>query len=89
MRVRALEAEQRLQRLEYQQSNMNTAMVAGMLLNTGFLLSALSPAGAVPITARVLMWAGGAGVAKWGLGVLKLKGFEKKLVSNNASAKKK
>lgn len=72
VRVRALEAEQRLQRLEYQQNNMNTALIAGLLLNTGIVLSALSPTGAAPLTARMLLWAGSAGVAKWGLGVLKL-----------------
>ena len=55
MRVRALEAEQRLQRLEYQQANMNTALIAGLALNTGILLSALSPAGAAPLAARALV----------------------------------
>jgi len=89
VRVRALEAEQRLQRLEYQQANMNTALIAGLALNTGILLSALSPAGAVPLTARALVWLGTAGVAKWGLGVFKLNGYEKKLASSNASGKKK
>jgi len=68
---------------------MNTALIAGLALNTGILLSALSPAGAVPLTARALVWLGTAGVAKWGLGVFKLNGYEKKLASSNASGKKK
>jgi len=88
VRVRALEAEQRLERLELAQSNTNTIMIAGLLINTGLILSALAT-GPAPLAARAMVWAGSAGVFKWGLGTMKANAFEKKLVKSNASGKKK
>lgn len=85
--MRALEAETRLQRLEIKQSNMNTAIITGLLLNTGLVLTAVA-AGPAPILARGLLWAGGAGIVKYAIGVFKANAFEKKLVKNNSSGKK-
>eukprot|EP00286_Rhodomonas_abbreviata_P019366 CAMPEP_0181297322 /NCGR_PEP_ID=MMETSP1101-20121128/5177_1 /TAXON_ID=46948 /ORGANISM="Rhodomonas abbreviata, Strain Caron Lab Isolate" /LENGTH=678 /DNA_ID=CAMNT_0023402249 /DNA_START=185 /DNA_END=2221 /DNA_ORIENTATION=- len=82
VRVRALEAEQRLQRLELITSNTNAAMVAGLLLNTGIVLSAIS-GGNPPLFARGLVWAGMAATVKWASGVLKVKQLDKKLSNYN------
>jgi len=80
VRVRALEAEQRLQRLELMTANTNTAIIAGLLLNTGIVLSAVSM-GNPPIWARGLVWAGVAAAGKWALGVVKVQQLDKKLES--------
>jgi len=80
VRVRALEAEQRLQRLELQSDNMMAAIAAGLLFNTGVVLSAVSPAGP-PLMARAMIWAGVIATAKWVGGQLAIKKLDKKLVS--------
>jgi len=76
VRVRALEAEQRLQRLELISSNTNTAMIGGLLLNTGMVLSAIAEP---TLLARGLVWAGLAACGKWAMGIVKLKQLDKKL----------
>jgi hypothetical protein len=88
VRVRALEAEQRLQRLELQSDNNMAALVAGLLFNTGVVLSAVSPSGP-PLLARVLIWAGVAASAKWVMGVVKVKQLDKKLAGVGSAVAKK
>ncbi len=88
VRVRALEAEQRLQRLELQSDNNMAALVAGLLFNTGVILSAVSPSGP-PLLARVLIWAGVAASAKWVMGVVKVKQLDKKLAGVGSAVAKK
>ncbi|EKX41850.1 hypothetical protein GUITHDRAFT_164246 [Guillardia theta CCMP2712] len=80
VRVRALEAEQRLQRLELMSSNSNAAVLAGLLLNTGLVLSAIS-GGNPTLLSRGLVWAGVAMSVKWASGIIKLKQLDKKLES--------
>jgi len=80
VRVRALEAEQRLQRLELMSSNSNAAVLAGLLLNTGLVLSAIS-GGNPTLLSRGLVWAGVAMSVKWASGLVKLKQLDKKLES--------
>eukprot|EP00290_Baffinella_frigidus_P007064 CAMPEP_0180134216 /NCGR_PEP_ID=MMETSP0986-20121125/10023_1 /TAXON_ID=697907 /ORGANISM="non described non described, Strain CCMP2293" /LENGTH=729 /DNA_ID=CAMNT_0022074521 /DNA_START=48 /DNA_END=2237 /DNA_ORIENTATION=+ len=80
VRVRALEAEQRLARLEVMQENSKWALMAGLLFNTGVVLSAISGAAGDPsFTARAFIWAGVAASAKWGLGTSQLAALDKKL----------
>jgi len=88
VRVRALEAEQRLERLELQSENNMAAIAAGLLFNTGVVLSAVSPSGP-PLLARMLIWAGVAASAKWVMGAVKVKQLEKKLVSVGSAVAKK
>ena len=88
VRVRALEAEQRLQRLELQSENNMAAVAAGLLFNTGLVLSAVA-VGDTPLLARALVWGGFAASAKWAAGVLKVKQLDKKLVSVGSAVAKK
>lgn len=90
IRVRALEAEQRLQRLELVASNTNSAVIAGLLLNTGLVLSAVAAAagGPAPLASRALVWAGAAVGLKWARGLLKVAQLDKKLASYKTGGKK-
>ena len=88
VRVRALEAEQRLQRLELQSENNVAAVLAGLLFNTGVVLSAVA-VGDTPLLARVLIWGGVAASAKWAAGVFKVQQLDKKFVSVGSAVAKK
>merc|ERR1719183_1801559 len=78
VRVRALEAEQRLQRLELQSENNQALLFAGLFFNTGVVLSAVAEP---TLLARTMIWAGIAATGKFVAGNLKLKQLEKKLAS--------
>ena len=66
--------------LRMQSDNMMSAIAAGLLFNTGVLLSAVSPSGP-PLMARAMIWAGVIATAKWVAGQLAIKKLDKKLVS--------
>merc|ERR1719183_15189 len=87
IRVRALEAEQRLERLEIQQDNQMAAVAAGLLFNTGIVLSAVNEG--PTFFARALIWGGVACVGKYMGGVLKLKKLNKQLLSVGSAVAKK
>ena len=78
VRVRALETEQRLERLELKQSNNQALLFAGLFFNTGVVLSAVAEP---TLLARTMIWAGIAATGKFVAGNLKLKQLEKKLAS--------
>ena len=78
VRVRALETEQRLERLELKQSNNQAPLFAGLFFNTGVVLSAVAEP---TLLARTMIWAGIAATGKFVAGNLKLKQLEKKLAS--------
>ena len=78
VRVRALETEQRLERLELKQSNNQALLFAGLFFNTGVVLSAVAEP---TLLARTMIWAGIAATGKFVVGNLKLKQLEKKLAS--------
>jgi len=86
VRVRALEAEQRLERLELQSDNNLAAVAAGLFFNTGIVLSAVSEP---TYLSRALVWAGIASSAKWVAGVLKVKQLDKKLASVGSAVARK
>ncbi len=67
-----------------------SVVLAGLLLNTGLVLSAVAGAagGPAPLAARALVWAGAAAGLAWAKGLFSLAQLDKKLGSYKTKAKK-
>jgi hypothetical protein len=69
-----------------QSDNNMAAVAAGLLFNTGIVLSAVSEP---TFLSRALIWAGVGASAKWAAGVLKVKQLDKKLASVGSAVARK
>jgi predicted unusual protein kinase regulating ubiquinone biosynthesis (AarF/ABC1/UbiB family) len=80
VRVRVLESERAFKRLDLVQKNMANAMAASTMLQVGLLLVATSPVGAsLSTTARACLTVAGIFGIQVPIGMLKLKGLDKKI----------
>lgn len=87
LRVRVLESEREFKRMNIIQQNIATAIAASTFLNVGLILSAVAvgnPAGQVTLAARAALAMAGIFGLQVPVGVLKLKGLDKKFAEFNS-----
>ena len=81
LRVRVLESEREFKRMGIVQDNMATAIAASAFLNLGVLLMSTSPAGKMTRAAKGALALAGFFGLQLPVGIIKLKGLEKKFAS--------
>ena len=81
IRVRDLETTQSFKRLRIVQDNMSMAIAASACLNVGVILAALSPAGQMTKAAKAGLALAGIFGSQFGIGMIKLKSYDKKVAS--------